>query len=85
MLELQLQRLDHDTLRIFGNKLEKLRKSKRNLVGIGGFADTYYVKNVKIDIIDSRNPEVTYTTTLRKTYVVTHHKHFRGEEWKRVS
>ena len=77
--------LDRDALRIFGNKLSKLKESRKGLVGIGGFADTYYVENVKIELIDSKNPELKYTITLNKLYVVTHHKHFRGEEWKKVS
>ena len=77
--------LDRDALRIFGKRLEKLKKARKDLVGIGGFADTYYIENVKIELVDSLKPEITYTTVLKRLYIVTHHKHFRGEEWKRVS
>jgi len=77
--------LDRDAIRIFGDRLRKLKKAPKDLVGIGGFADTYYIKNVEIELLDSVDPNIRYSTVLERLFVVTHHKHFRGEEWKRVS
>jgi len=77
--------LDRDAIRIFGGKFHKLKKARKDLVGIGGFADTYVVRNVELELVDAYNPEIKYRITLERLYVVTHHKHFRGDEWKRVS
>ena len=77
--------LDRDALRIFGSDLRRLDKASKNLVGIGGFADTYCVSNVKLELVDSIDDTVRHQVNLEKLYVVTHHKHFRGEEWKKVT
>ncbi len=77
--------LDRDAIRIFGSRLHKLKKARKDLVGIGGFADTCIVTDVELELIDAYNIEIKYRIILEKLYVVTHHRHFRGEEWKRVS
>ncbi|MCD6488033.1 MAG: hypothetical protein J7K21_02290 [Desulfurococcales archaeon] len=77
--------LDRDAIRILGDKLGKLKKARKDLVGIGGFADTYIVRNVELELIDAYKLGNTYRAVLEKLYVVTHHKRFRGDEWKRVS
>jgi len=77
--------LDRDAIRIFGDRLGKLKKASKALVGIGGFADTYIVNNVKIALVDIMDPNTRYVIVLSRLFIVTHHKRFRGEEWKRVS
>ena len=77
--------LDRDAIRVFGSKFHKLRRARKDLVGIGGFADTYVVTNIKLELIDAYNLESRHEMILEKLYIVTHHKRFRGDEWRRVS
>ncbi len=76
--------LDRDAFRVFGSGIEKLEKAVRNLIGIGGYAETYVVKNVVLELIDAVNPSVRVRFNMSRIYVVTHLKKFRGEEWKRL-
>jgi len=78
--------LDRDAIRLgLLKRVKRMEKAERELIGIGGFAETYIMRNVELTLVDFKDSENTITINLDKIYVALHMKRFRGEEWKRLT
>ncbi len=76
--------LDRDAFKVFGSDIERLERAYKNLIGIGGYAETYIAKNLVLELIDAEDPNIRVKFNMSRIYIVTHLKKFRGEEWKRL-